>query len=601
MIEVHSWINKACTLVIEDVLWAFYSAPAEVDTVTLRDLVARGLPYYAVPTQWRHIKVLPSTANGKVDKPALRKLATCTSSSQALTIITSSPALLRKSWLSKDLEKGGITEITDYPDSPSTIDSLDMTDPKFFEKDLEKGVILETRRISSSSNTAIVAYEKPVLEELPAKNGFHGERWLRHRFFSLYRRLFSVVLLGNFAALVVILARSWPSDSLSLSDLANAASINLLVTVLMRQDHVINVLFAIATSVPTWTPLCIRRQLARVYHIGGIHSGCAVAAVLWFLVFTGAATRSLWTGQHNHSISMLALIISYLVDLLFFAILVSAHPTVRQKWHNQFEISHRFAGWSVLALLWVQTILVTDSLRTTNTLSHALLINPSFWVLVTATSSIIYPWLHLRKVKVRPELLSDHAIRLHFDYTETYPGTAVRISRNPLLEWHAFATIAKPGIKGFSLVVSKAGDWTEETISQLPTHIYKRGIPSCGVLAIAPLFTKIILVATGSGIGPCLPVIYAKKVPCRVIWSTPNPVDTFGREIVDAILEADSRAVIHNTRTQGRPDLVELVWRVLRESGAEAVCVISNQKITGKVVYAMEARGIPAFGAIWDS
>lgn len=135
----------------------------------------------------------------------------------------------------------------------------------------------------------------------------------------------------------------------------------------------------------------------------------------------------------------------------------------------------------------------------------------------------------------------------------------------------------------------------------MPTHIWKRGIPACGVLAIAPLFKNIVLVATGSGIGPCLPVIYAKKVPIRVIWSTPNPVDTFGREIVDAILEADSRAVIHNTRTQGRPDLVELVWRVLRESGAEAVCVISNQKITGKVVYAMEARGIPAFGAIWDS
>lgn len=598
MIESHACIGRACTLVINNALWAFYSAPAELDSVALRDLVAQELPYYAIPTQWRHVKFIPSTANGKVDRSALRKLAGEVFT-PALTVVTS-PAPLRQSWLEKDLEKGGVIETADYLDSPSTIDSLQITDPKSFKKDLENVVVLQTRK-TSSSETAITPHEKPV-SELPAKNGFHGERWLRHRFFSLYRRLFSVVLLANVIVLVVILTGSWRSKSLNLSDLANAASINLLMTVLMRQDHVINVLFAIATSVPTWMPLFIRRQLARVYHIGGIHSGCAVAAVLWFLVFTGTATRSLWSGRHGNIISMPALIVTYFVVLLFLAILVTAHPKVRSKWHNQFEISHRFTGWSVLALLWIQTILVTDSLRSTTTLlGRALIINPSFWLLATATSSIIYPWLHLRKVKVRPELLSGHAIRLHFDYTETYPGTAVRISRKPLLEWHAFATIAKPGTKGFSLVISKAGDWTGETISKMPTHIWKRGIPACGVLAIAPLFKKVVLVATGSGIGPCLPVIYAKRVPCRIVWSTPHPVETFGAEIVQAIRDTDPDAVIHNTRTQGKPDLVAIAYKLYKESGAEAVCIISNQKFTQKVVYAMEARGIPAFGAIWDS
>jgi hypothetical protein len=580
--------------VINNVLWAFYSAPSPVDSATLQDLVARGLPYYAVPTQWTHLLQLPITFNGKVDKAVLRRLAG--EHLRATPKIIPPPATLRKSWFEKDLEKGGIIETIDYPGSPSTIDSFDMTDPKFFEKDLEKGA----RHVSSSSDKAIVPSNSPATE-LPAKNGFHGERWLRHRFFSLYRRLFSVVLLGNLIALVVILTRSWRSNSLGLLDLANAASINLLVTVLMRQDHVINILFLIATSVPLWVPLSIRRQLARVYHIGGIHSGCAVAAVLWFLAFTGAATRDIWTGRTKFAISIPALIITYCVVLLFVLILVSAHPTIRSKWHNQFEISHRFAGWSVLALLWAQTVLVTDSLRGSTALGRALLQNPSFWVLATATSSIIYPWLHLRKVKVRPELLSDHAIRLHFDYADTYPGTAVRISRKPLLEWHAFATIAKPGVQGFSLVVSKAGDWTGETISQMPTHIWKRGVPACGVLAIAPLFKKIVLVATGSGIGPCLPVIYAKKVPCRIVWSTPHPVETFGAEIVDAIRDTDPDAVIHNTRTQGKPDLVAIAYRLYKDSGAEAVCIISNQKFTQKVVYAMEARGIPAFGAIWDS
>ena len=190
-------------------LWAFYSAPSEVGSATLRDRVARGLPYYAIPTQWRHLQRLPLTSNGKVDKAALRKLSE-TGSIPRLQVATN-PTPLRKSWFDKDLEKGGIIETTDYPDSPSTVDSFDLTDSKFFEKDLERGVVTEkidALPLPAIPGTAIVPYEKPE-SELPAKNGFHGERWLRHRFFSLYRRLFSVVLLGNVIALVVILARSW--------------------------------------------------------------------------------------------------------------------------------------------------------------------------------------------------------------------------------------------------------------------------------------------------------------------------------------------------------------------------------------------------------
>lgn len=47
--------------------------------------------------------------------------------------------------------------------------------------------------------------------------------------------------------------------------------------------------------------------------------------------------------------------------------------------------------------------------------------------------------------------------------------------------------------------------------------------------------------------------------------------------------------------------MVKLTYHLVREFNAEAVCVISNQKLTRKVVYGMMSRGIPAFGAIWDS
>ena len=56
-----------------------------------------------------------------------------------------------------------------------------------------------------------------------------------------------------------------------------------------------------------------------------------------------------------------------------------------------------------------------------------------------------------------------------------------------------------------------------------------------------------------------------------------------------------------DTKIRGRPDMVKLSYQLYRDFEAEAVCVISNQKLTRKVVYGMMSRGIPAFGAIWDS
>jgi NAD(P)H-flavin reductase len=197
--------------------------------------------------------------------------------------------------------------------------------------------------------------------------------------------------------------------------------------------------------------------------------------------------------------------------------------------------------------------------------------------------------------------MSPHAVRLYFTYTNPTIGTAIRLSERSLIEWHTFATIAKPDEKEFSVIVSNAGDWTSRQIKTAPTKLWVRGVPACGVLRIAPLFRSIVLVATGSGIGPCLPVIYARQLPARIFWSTPHPDQNFGPEVISAVKEADPNDVIHNTKTMGRPDMVAITYRLLRESGAEAICIISNKKLTQMVVYAMESRGIPAFGAIFDS
>jgi hypothetical protein len=72
------------------------------------------------------------------------------------------------------------------------------------------------------------------------------------------------------------------------------------------------------------------------------------------------------------------------------------------------------------------------------------------------------------------------------------------------------------------------------------------------------------------------------------------------------VKKVDEKAVIIDTRKEkkegrGRPDLTRIAWELYKKDEAEAVFVISNPKVTGKVVYGLESRGVPAFRPIWDS
>lgn len=120
-------------------------------------------------------------------------------------------------------------------------------------------------------------------------------------------------------------------------------------------------------------------------------------------------------------------------------------------------------------------------------------------------------------------------------------------------------------------------------------------------MRVCTLFRKLVVIGTGSGIGPCLAVLLAAQTECRVIWTTPTPRETFKDEIVDDVLKADPNAIIHNTRRHGKPDLVRMAYQLYHECGAEGVVIISNAPTTKKVVYGLETRGIAAYGAIWDS
>ncbi|KAK4154451.1 adenylate-forming reductase [Chaetomidium leptoderma] len=559
-IEKHPAVTKGCALKIDERLWGFYSAPSQVEEGELRRFVGNGQPFYAVPAVWVHLSALQLTPNGKVDKQVLRQIA------------------------------AGETEPVAGARSNHSI------------VDVEKSDVVIAESSSGHSGDDSLKAEKDEQYELPPKNGFHGWRWVRHRGLSAYRKLFGIIFLANLIAFLVMLWKSRGANfALPLPDLATAVAANLLGAVLLRQDYVVNFIFWLATRLPTSTPLWIRRHFARVYHNGGVHSGCAVSASVWWAIFAGAATAN---SDSRYPVGMATLVLTYLILILLVSILVMAYPTIRSTMHDQFEWTHRFAGWLALALVWAHIVAVTASLKLpSESLGTALAKTPAVYLVALTTLSIALPWMRLRRVKVTPEPLSAHAVRLHFDFITPGPCTSrgVRITDRPMVEWHAFAAIPSESGMGFSIIVSRAGDWTKRIIEKPPTSIWTRGTPASGVLAIAPLFKKIVLVATGSGIGPCLPVIMERRVPCRILWSTKNPVRTYGQKIIDAIHETDPDAVIWDTDSQGRPDLAALAYQIYRESGAECVCIISNSSTTAKTVYRLESRGVPAFGPIWDS
>lgn len=493
---------------------------------------------------------------------------------------------------SEDLEKGIVAPV--------------LVQQQLGAHDYEKSDALPV--IRNGADTAApykISHPPDQLSNLPHKRGRRILRGLRYNLLAVYQRLFSVVFIGNAIAFIteVLLYRHSHPFGPPLGNLATAVAANVMGAIMIRQEYVINSLYNVFCWTPLWMPLRFRRMVAKLYHFGGVHSGCAVSATAWFILYSALVTKRYADGDFNEPA---VIAITYILLALFLALCVFAFPKLRVFSHNTFEAVHRFGGWAAVALFWVEILLVLHAeskIPGTKSLGSLVVQAPSFWFLLIITFFIILPWVRLRKVEAFPEVLSKHAVRIHFKYSYKNIGNVIglRITHSPMKEWHAFATIPDADGSSFSLIVSDNGDWTKKQIME-PAHSYWiRGIPVTGVLRMATVFRRIVLVTTGSGIGPCLSFLSSHPMPCRLLWSTPNPVQTYGENVMRAVAKADPEAMIIDTRASGRPDVVALTYHLYLKTEAESVFVISNPYLTSKLVYGLESRGIPAFGPIWDS
>ena len=235
-------------------------------------------------------------------------------------------------------------------------------------------------------------YEQDIL---PEKEQSQWLRNFRHQIFYLYRRLFSVVFLINFAVFISFAAKGYTT-----MEIGNAVVGNLTTAVLMRQEYVIDAFFIAFTAIPRTWPMPIRRVAARVYHIGGLHSGAGVSGALWLILFCAKATQEAINGEgvspltvdstlmtnKGWQVSGATLCFAYAILIFLCTILIFVYPSNRKKAHNTFEATHRFLGWAAVALVWGQVLLITNDYRGNRSFGSALMRSAPFWLTLIQTS-----------------------------------------------------------------------------------------------------------------------------------------------------------------------------------------------------------------------
>ncbi|WP_410604690.1 hypothetical protein [Amycolatopsis sp. lyj-90] len=430
---------------------------------------------------------------------------------------------------------------------------------------------------------------RPRRVDLPPTNRW--QKFAKRPAFFHYHRLAAGIIAINAVLLFYRQDLSFAND---------ATLVNLTLAVLIRQRHVINALWTLVRLTPPHWPRWFRRSAGKVYHIGGIHVGGSIAAVGWFVVLVVQLTRSA-TGPGPLPVS---LVLAYFVCALLIGICVLALPVVRRNWHNLFERTHRFGGWLALAMMWAQTV-VTSWELSGGLDWYDLLTAPQLWVLMLVTTSVVLPWLSLRRVPITVSHPSRHAAIVTFhEAWQPFAGSTTAFSRSAFGEWHSFATIAAaPGTTGYRVIVSRAGDWTSRFIDAPPDHVWVRGGSVHGVGGVDVLANRLLWVVTGSGIGPALSPMFGRprNKPLALLWVTRDPRKTYGNALVDEVLSLVPDALIINTDQAGKPDVVTLAHRVATDFRADAVVCVANKKLTWAVVNELERRGIPTHGAIWDS
>ncbi|XP_022848063.1 uncharacterized protein LOC111370544 [Olea europaea var. sylvestris] len=417
--------------------------------------------------------------------------------------------------------------------------------------------------------------------------------------FTVYKRLFVVCLALNITGLVLAATGHFPyaRNRAALFSIANIFAL-----VLCRSEAFLRIVFWAVVNVLgwSWVPLRLKTMVTSLLQsLGGIHSSCGISSIAW-LVYALVLTLK----DRENTSSAIIIVASTILAFLCLSSL-AAFPLVRHLHHNVFERTHRFAGWTALALLWLFIILTISYDPKTKSysddLGSKLIKQQEFWFTIGITTLILIPWLTVRRVPVRVSSQSGHASIIKFE-GGIKSGILGRISPSPLSEWHAFGIISD-NKKEHMMLAGAVGDFTKSLVTNPPTHLWVRQVHFAGLPYLTNLYNRVLLVATGSGI--CVFLSFLLQ-PCKadvcLLWVTKGVEQNFGKEIKQMLSgHPPDKVIIHDTAVLGRPNVSQMSVETAKKWGAEVVIVTSNPEGSRDVVNACKDAGIAAFGPIWDS
>ncbi|XP_047057180.1 adenylate-forming reductase 06235-like [Lolium rigidum] len=468
------------------------------------------------------------------------------------------------------------------------------------EDDEEMALATAACDLRNRSRRSLASSAKPVRAAAKGHSRL-GVILLDQGLFTVYKRLFVLCVALNAAGLAAAGTGQFPYAK---RHAAVFAIWNILALTLCRSETVLRAVFWLAVALlgRPWVPVAVKTGVTAILQsLGGVHSGCGVSSLAW-LVY--ALVRALEDNQVTPREIMG--VASAILALLALSCL-AAFPLVRHLHHNVFERTHRFAGWTALALLWVFVVLSAGYDSTTRSYSRltvaTLAKRQELWLAAAITFFTFLPWLSVRRVPVTITAPSTHASIITFQ-GGVKAGLLGRISRSPLSEWHAFGIISDDR-DTHSMLAGAVGDFTRGLVSDPPSHLWVRRVHFAGLPYLISMYQRVTMVATGSGICVFLSfVMQPSSAEVSVVWVAKGIDANYGDEMSAIVANSKmlaGRVIVHDTATMGRPNVAELAVGAARRWNAEAVIVTSNPEGSRDVVSGCKKAGIPAFGPIWDS
>ncbi len=134
----------------------------------------------------------------------------------------------------------------------------------------------------------------------------------------------------------------------------------------------------------------------------------------------------------------------------------------------------------------------------------------------------------------------------------------------------------------------------------LPKQLWVRRVKPPGFMFSINAYSRVVVIATGAGIAPVIPHVIENSHKLCIVWIGNEHKQTYGEKLW-SLLDSHPRCNIFDTGMHGRPNVEQLAIQAVRDFRAQAVFCVSNKAVTEKVVNTCLEKGIPAYGATWDS